>query len=71
MDVLKSTRHSFWGRRPDADIEIDRDRSLPGRTFYIRVTHVSGGMLYDGWAPEDVTTMAQAKAEALRGAGLT
>lgn len=38
--------------------------------WYIQVRSENGGHLYDGWAPAAVRTMAQAKREAIVGAGL-
>jgi hypothetical protein len=34
------------------------------------VKWTDGGTLYDGWAPDNIRTMRQAKAEAIRGACL-
>ncbi|SFG85327.1 hypothetical protein [Methylobacterium gossipiicola] len=62
----QSARH-FWGTHKGAQIQIDRE---PDGTFYIIVTTRNGGTLYDGWAPRDVVTMAQAKRQAVKGACL-
>ncbi len=67
MRILKQTRREFHGTHKGASIDIDRE--LDGR-FYIIVTASSGGYLYEGWAPEGITTMAAAKKEAIRGACL-
>lgn len=70
MRIIESRRGYFRGTHKGAEIEIERDHGMSGRIFYIRVTHADGGMLYDGWAPEEVTTMPEAKREAIRGACL-
>jgi hypothetical protein len=38
--------------------------------FYIWVRATDGGYLYDGYAPAGITTLAEAKREAIRGAML-
>ena len=55
----------FWDGRPEGYGEGD---GYGG--WYIQVRWKDGGLLYDGWAPEAAVTMADAKKEACRGAGL-
>jgi hypothetical protein len=69
MRVLEKKRGYFRGTHKGATIEIERDHDMD-RRFYIMVTWKDGGYLYDGWAPENITTMAEAKREARRGACL-
>jgi len=68
MRIIGKGRGWFRGRHKGAEINIERE---PDGRFYIIVTARDGGHLYDGWAPETVTTMQAAKAEALRGSCLT
>lgn len=70
MRILEQRRGYFRGTHKGCSIEIERDRDVSDRHFYIRVEAADGGYLYDGWSPEGVTTIAQAKREALVGAGL-
>jgi uncharacterized protein (DUF2461 family) len=70
MRIQEKRRGYFRGTHKGAEIEITRDREMPDRTFYIQVRAADGGYLYDGWAPEGVTTMPEAKREAIRGACL-
>jgi hypothetical protein len=65
--IISKSRKHFYGTHKGGSINIDRE---PDGRFYIIVTWTDGGTLYDGWAPESVTTMKQAKAEAIRGAML-
>lgn len=67
MRIKKQTARRFIGTHGGRDIEIERESD---GQFYITVTAPCGMHDYDGWAPEDVTTMAQAKREALYGACL-
>lgn len=67
MRIIEKSRKFFRGTHKGADIEIERE---PDGRFYIIVTHANGGYLYDGWAPEEIRTMAEAKREAIRGACL-
>lgn len=72
MRIIEKKRGYFRGTHKGATIEIERD-PCPGdadRKFYIRVRWKDGGLLYDGYSPEGVTTMAEAKREAIRGACL-
>lgn len=64
MRVQHQSTKSFLGTHKGSTIEID---SEPDGRFYIRV-YSSAGHGYDGWAPDHVTNMKQAKVEALRGA---
>lgn len=72
MRVLEKRRGHFSGTHKGADIEINRDPcpGAPERKFYIQVRAKSGGLLYDGWSPEGVNTIAEAKREAIKGAQL-
>lgn len=70
MRILEQRRGYFRGTHKGCSIEIERDRQCPDRRFYITVTAADGGHLYDGWAPAEITTVADAKREALRGACL-
>lgn len=67
MRVVSKSRNHFAGTHRGASIAIEREGD--GR-FYIIVTGPEGGALYDGWAPESVHTMGEAKREAKRGAML-
>jgi hypothetical protein len=72
MRIQKQERGYFLGTHKGAQIEIERYRDMPDRKFYIRVRDLNGegSMIYDGWSPEGIVTMAQAKREAIRGAML-
>ena len=74
MRIIEKRRGAYFrGTHKGCEIEIERDRTrgLGGwHEFYIRVTAADGGMLYDGYSPLGVGTMAEAKREALRGACL-
>lgn len=71
--IIEKTRNFFRGTHKYFDIEIERVRppveSFGERHFYIRVFN-GWGHAYDGYSPTGVTTMAEAKREALYGAGL-
>lgn len=67
MRIINKSRNSFEGTHKGAHISIDRERD--GR-FYIQVRWKDGGMMYDGYAPEEIRTMAAAKREAIKGAAL-
>lgn len=70
MQTQKETDVEFLGTHKGHFIQIDREPEgdvLEGR-YYIIVTSPSGMLAYDGWAPDGITTMDQAKHEALRGA---
>lgn len=72
MRIIEKTRTSFRGTHKGATIEIERD-PMPGnpeRKFYIIVRWKDGGYLYQGWSPEGVNTMAEAKRDAIKGACL-
>jgi hypothetical protein len=69
MRIIESRRGYFRGTHKGATVEIERDYDMDER-FYIIVTWKDGGHLYDGYAPYEITTMPQAKREAIRGAGL-
>ena len=70
MRILETRRGYFRGTHKGCTVEIERDRDFTDSKFYIRVQASDGGHLYDGYAPEGVTTMPAAKREALRGACL-
>jgi len=67
MRIITYDKDHFYGTHKGATINIERE--APGR-FYIIVQHNDGGYLYDGWAPEGITNMREAKIEAIRGAEL-
>ncbi|MCA1490149.1 hypothetical protein I6F11_04345 [Ensifer sp. NBAIM29] len=70
MRILENRRGYFRGTHKGAEIEIERDHDIPDRKFYIRVRWKDGSYMYDAYSPEAVTTMAEAKREAIRGACL-
>jgi len=70
MRIISKDRRHFRATHKGAEILIERDKQIEGRHFYITVTWKDGGKLYDGFAPEGMTTMKEAKREAIRGACL-
>ena len=70
MRVLEKRRGYFRGTHKGGEIEITRDHDVPDRHFYIIVRWKDGGYLYQGYSPVGITTMTQAKREAIRGACL-
>lgn len=79
--TFTETETSFEGEYKGYRIEIELeeierftgyDDAEPEHRFYIRVfnNEISFGTLYDGYAPEEIETMKEAKAEALRGSML-
>jgi len=68
MRIKSKSRNHFWGHHKGAEINIERERQAD--PFYIIVTAKDGGYLYDGWAPREITSIKEAKKEALRGAML-
>lgn len=72
MRVCEQRRGYFCGTHKGCLITITRDHDIPERHFYITVRDANGGggYLYDGYSPEGVTTIAQAKREALYGSYL-
>ncbi len=72
MRIIESRRGYFRGTHKGCEIEIEADKHFAKSSFYIRVRadKGGGGYLYDGYAPEGVTTMPQAKREALYGSCL-
>lgn len=70
MRILQKKRGYFRGTHKGATIEIERNHDYPDHKFYIRVKWKDGGYLYNGYSPESVESMAQAKREACWGAGL-
>lgn len=66
MRIISKSRTHFHGTHKGHTIEIERE---PDGRFYIRVFS-DHGYAYNGWAPEDCRTMADAKREAIRGACL-
>lgn len=70
MRIKQQDRTGLLATHKGCEIQIDKEHGqAPGR-FYIIVKAPDGGCLYDGWSPPQVTTMAQAKREALYGSGL-
>jgi hypothetical protein len=69
MRIISKSRKHFLGTHKGAEIDIEREDD---GTFYIRVRARlgEGGHLYDGYAPASVSTMREAKREAIRGAML-
>lgn len=70
MRILETSRGYFRGTHKGATIEIERDHDYPQHKFYIRVRGRDGCYMYDGYSPEGIETMAQAKRDAIRGACL-
>lgn len=70
MRIIEKRRGYFRGTHKGAEIVIERNHDIPDRKFYIRVIWKDGGMLYDGYSPEGIDTMAQAKRRAIWGACL-
>ncbi len=73
MRIIKQTRDCFEGTHKGCLVVIERETG-PGlwSEWYITVRTEGGcgGALYDGWAPERVRTLAEAKREALVGSRL-
>ena len=68
MRIISNMRDEFFGTHKGHNVLIEREND--GR-FYIRVWSIaSGSHAYDGYAPKTITTMAEAKREALKGAKL-
>lgn len=67
MRIIDKSPRLLLGTHKGASIQIERE---PDGQFYIIVHAADGGTLYDGWAPESIRTMAEAKREAIRGACL-
>lgn len=67
MRVISKDREHFHGTHKGASLEIERE---PDGRFYIIVRWKDGGLLYDGWAPDEIRRMRDAKREAIRGACL-
>ena len=71
MRIIHQDRDSFHGTHKGATITIEPDFDFPHlHRFYIQVRWKDGGLLYDGYSPEHVRTIAEAKREAIRGAML-
>ncbi|WP_312066057.1 hypothetical protein [Brevundimonas sp.] len=72
MRILEKSRGYFRGTHKGCTIEIERDRTASSfrHKFYITVQGSDGCYRYDGWSPEGVETMAEAKREAIKGACL-
>lgn len=71
MRIQKRERGYFRGTHKGHEIEIQADRDLDDRHFYIWVRCLESGLhAYDGYSPKGITTMAEAKREALYGSGL-
>lgn len=67
MRVISKSRKYFHGTHKGGEIEIERE---PDGRFYIWVRWKDGCYMYNGWAPDEVRTMREAKKEAIRGACL-
>ena len=68
MRIKSKSRNHFHATHKGAEIHIERKtRSEP---FYIIVTHADGGYLYNGYAPHMITSIKDAKREAVHGAML-
>ncbi|CAM5762034.1 hypothetical protein [Bosea minatitlanensis] len=72
MRIISQTSKRFHGTHKGYEISIwlDEDDLEEDEVprFYIQVWSLkTGGHNYDGWAPESVTTIAEAKKEAIRG----
>ena len=59
----------FYGLYKGCTIHCEREDDEP-RWWYIQVRYKDGGLLYDGYAPDEIETTEQAIAEAIRGACL-
>ncbi len=70
MRIIEKSRGVFRGTHKGATIEIERVYDHPRHKFYIIVTWEDGTYMYQGYSPEGIETMAQAKKEAIRGACL-
>ncbi|WP_159953152.1 hypothetical protein [Rhizobium sp. 18065] len=70
MRVQQQSHTYFHGTHKGATIEIERVHDFHDHHFYIRVRWKDGGHLYDGYSPAGITTMAEAKRDAVRGACL-
>lgn len=70
MRIIEKKRGYFRGTHKGGEIEITRDHGMHDRKFYIIVRWKDGGLLYNGFSPVGIETMAQAKKEAIRGACL-
>lgn len=67
MRIISKSRGHFYGTHKGCEIEITKQDD---GTYYILVTGKDGCHRYNGWAPDSVRTMPQAKREAIRGACL-
>jgi len=69
--IHKYTATEFWGEYKNCTICCSRDdEETEGYQWYIQVCYKDSGLLYDGYAPDEVETTEQAVAEAIRGACL-
>jgi hypothetical protein len=68
--IIEKRRGYFYGTHKGSTIEIKRESADMHQRFYVQVTASSGSVLVDGWTPEGVVTMAQAKRWAIEGAKL-
>lgn len=68
MRIISQSRKHFHGTHKQHEVCIDGE---PDGRFYIIVRCLKSGLYaYDGWAPDTVRTMPEAKREALKGACL-
>lgn len=76
MRIIEKSRNLLRGTHKGYEIEIERERRQHPHLddlglFYIRVWSIeTGSHAYDGYSPAGVTTMAEAKREALYGSQL-
>lgn len=71
MRIVDQKRGYFRGTHKGHEIEIERDHDFEDRHFYIRVRSLKNGLhAYDGYSPVGITTIREAKREAIRGACL-
>ncbi len=68
--IISKDRQHFRGTHKGAEILIERNRDIQDVHFYITVTWKDGCYMYNGYAPKGITTMREAKAEAIKGACL-
>ena len=66
MRKISADRY-FHGTYRGCSVSIERESD--GR-IYIIVKGLDGGSMYDGWAPDNVNTIDDAKREAIRGSCL-
>jgi hypothetical protein len=70
MRSIERRKGYFVGMHNRAKVEIERIFSVPGRNFLISVRFENGAKLFEGYSSPGVTTMEDAKREAIREACL-